>query len=148
MDHAATFGRGRAATTSWAPTATTWLRLSVVYLIMGVALGIAMGASGNFSLRPVHAHLNLLGWATIALAGLIYSVFPDAAASRLAKLHFWLHNLALPVMMASLAWLLLGHHEIVPVLAASEFVAAGGVIVFACNVFLNVKSRASLSHSR
>jgi len=27
-------------------------------------------------------------------------------------------------------------------------VAAGGVIVFACNVFLNVKSRASLSHSR
>lgn len=139
MDHVASFPAENVD--SFSPSATTWLRLSVIYLIVGVGLGIAMGATGNFSLRPVHAHLNLLGWATIALAGLIYGAYPDAGGSRLAKIHFWLHNTALPVMMASLAWFLNGHPEIVPVLAASEFVAAGGVIVFACNVFLNVKPR-------
>jgi hypothetical protein len=128
---------------SFAPTATVWLKLAVVYLIAGVALGIAMGATENFLMRPVHAHLNLLGWATLALAGLIYSVYPAAAESRLAKIHFWMHNIALPVMMGSLTLLLLGHADVVPVLAASEFVAAGGVIVFACNVFMNVKPRAS-----
>ena len=77
--------------------------LSVLYLIFGVSMGIAMGASQNFTLRPVHAHINLLGWTTMALAGLIYSVFPKAGESRLARLHFWLMNLALPVMMVALA---------------------------------------------
>lgn len=130
-----------AAAMTLAPAATTWLKLAVLYLMVGVGLGIAMGSTEDFTLRPVHAHLNLLGWATLALAGLIYSVYPDAGRSRLARIHFWLHNLSLPVMMGSLAWLLNGHREIVPVLAASEIVAAGGVIVFAANVFLNVKSR-------
>lgn len=126
---------------SFSPVATTWLKLAVVYLIVGVGLGIAMGATENFTLRPVHAHINLLGWATLALAGLIYSVYPDAGASRLAKIHFWLHNAAVPVMMGSLTMLLLGNPNVIPILVAAEFVAAAGVIVFACNVFLNVKSR-------
>lgn len=121
------------------PTTTLWFKLSVVYLIVGIGLGIAMGASQNFTLRPVHAHVNLLGFTVLALAGLIYSVYPQAGASRLARLHFWLHNLALPVMMGSLALLLTGNTSVVPALIASEFVAAAGVLVFACNVFLNLK---------
>ena len=127
------------AAVSFSPSATLWLKLSVIYLIAGVGLGIAMGASENFTLRPVHAHINLLGWTTLALAGLIYSVFPKAGESRLARIHFWLHNAALPVMMGSLSLLLLGNSNVLPILAASEFMAAAGVIVFACNVFLNVK---------
>ncbi len=37
---------------------------------------------------------------------------------------------------------MLGHPGAVPILVASEFVAAAGVIVFACNIFLNVNMRA------
>jgi hypothetical protein len=122
---------------------TVWFKLAVVYLITGIGLGIGMGASENFTLRPVHAHINLLGFTVLALAGLIYSVFPAAGASRLARIHFWLHNLALPVMMISLAMLLLGNAAFVPSLVAGEFVAAAGVIVFACNVFLNLTPRAA-----
>lgn len=116
-----------------------WLKLSVLYLIVGVAMGIFMGASHNFTLRPVHAHVNLLGFTTLALAGLIYSVFPDAGASKLATIHFWLMNLALPVMMGSLAAMLLGHTAVLPALIASEFMAAGGVLAFAANIFLNLR---------
>lgn len=125
-------------TVPFTPSTTLWLRLAVTYLIAGVGLGIAMGSTQNFTLRPVHAHLNLLGWATMALAGLVYSVYPKAAGSRLARIHFWLHNTALPVMMGSLCLLLYGHSDAAPVLAASEFVAAAGVVAFACNVFRNV----------
>jgi hypothetical protein len=127
------------ATPQFSGAGIIWLKLAVVYLIIGIALGIAMGASENFTLRPVHAHVNLLGWATLALAGLIYSVFPKAGRSRLARLHFWLHNLALPVMMAALAMVVTGHTGAIPVLAASEFVAAAGVLIFAANVFLNLR---------
>jgi hypothetical protein len=77
----------------------------------------------------------------LALAGLIYSVFPHAGASRQARAHFWLHNLALPVMMVSLAMILLGNPAAAPALIASEFIAAAGVLVFAWNVFTNVKPR-------
>lgn len=116
-----------------------WLKLSVLYLILGVAIGMAMGASHNFTLRPVHTHVNLLGWTTLALAGLIYSVFPQAGASRLAKAHFWLLNLALPVMLIGLTLLVTGNTAMGPVLAVAESVAALGVLAFAANLFLNLK---------
>jgi hypothetical protein len=122
-------------------TTTAWLKAGIIYLLGGIGLGIAMGASHDFTLRPVHAHMNLLGFTVMTLAGLIYSVFPDAGASRLAKLHFWLHNLALPVMMVSLILLLRGNEDVVPALVSAEFVAAAGVIVFAWNIFANVKPR-------
>jgi hypothetical protein len=117
-----------------------WLKLSVVYLIIGVSMGIAMGASQNFTLRPVHAHVNLLGWTTMALAGLIYSVFPKAGESRLARAHFWLMNLALPVMMVALGLVLFGQMAVVPVLGAAEIVAALGILAFAANLFVNLKN--------
>lgn len=129
--------------TSSAPRFSTagiiWLKLSVVYLIIGISMGIAMGASQNFTLRPVHAHINLLGWTTMALAGLIYSVFPKAGESRLARLHFWLLNLALPVMMLALAMLLFGQMAVAPVLALAEIAAALGIVAFAVNMFINLK---------
>jgi hypothetical protein len=45
-----------------------------------------------FILAPVHAHLLLLGWASLALAGIIYHLYPAAGTTRLARIHFWAHN--------------------------------------------------------
>lgn len=122
---------------------TTWLKLAVIYLLVGVSIGIAMGATGNFVLRPVHVHIGLLGWVSLALAGLIYSIHPAAARSRLATVHFWLHNLALPVMMIALGAMLTGHPQAIPALVASEFVLAAGLVAFALNVFRNLKPGAN-----
>jgi hypothetical protein len=116
-----------------------WLKLAIVYLIIGVGMGIAMGVSQNFTLRPVHAHVNLLGWTTMALAGLIYSVFPKAGESVLARVHFWLMNLALPVMMVSLGLALFGQTAILPALVVGEITAALSIAVFAANLFINLK---------
>jgi hypothetical protein len=116
-----------------------WIKLAVLYLIFGISLGIAMGASQNFTLRPVHAHVNLLGWTTLALAGLIYSLFPKAGESRLARLHVWLLNLALPVMMVALSMLLLGHMAFAPALVIAEIIASLAILAFAANLFLNLK---------
>jgi len=129
----------QASTQAFSSEGIIWLKLSVLYLLLGVAMGIAMGAKQDFTLRAVHAHVNLLGWATMALAGLIYSVFPQAGKSRLAKAHFWLQNISLPLMMGSLTILLLGNPKIAPVLVISEMLAAAGVIVFAVNIFKNLK---------
>ena len=112
--------------------------VGALLLLSGMVLGEYMGAHENFALAPLHAHINLLGWTTLALAGLVYTVFPKAAASRLAKIHFWLINLAMPVMLVSLAGLLLGNAALEPVLAASEIVAAAAIATFAANIYINV----------
>ena len=116
-----------------------FLQIAVIYLFVGALLGSAMGALQNFSLIPVHAHLLLLGWVSLALAGIIYHLYPYASKTLLAKLHFWIHNLALPVFMGSLALYLLGHGSmIVGVIVGGSFVLIG-LGVFALNVLINVK---------
>jgi len=128
-----------AAHPAFSTAGVIWIKLAVLYLLIGICLGIGMGATENFALRSVHAHLNLFGWATLALAGLIYTLFPQAGRSRLARLHFWLQNLALPVMLVSLTLLVLGHPGVIPVLGTAEIVAGLGIVAFAANIFLNLK---------
>ena len=112
-----------------------FLRLAVLYLLVGVSMGIFMAASHNYTLKPVHAHLNLLGWATMALFGLWYHSSPTSGETRLAQAHFWLHNLALPVQMVTLAMFLNGNTAIEPVLAAASVVMGVGLICFAVNLW-------------
>jgi hypothetical protein len=58
-------------------------------LVVGTGFGIAMGIAHDFHLAPVHAHLNLVGWTTLALMGLSYRAWPQLAASPvLAPLQF------------------------------------------------------------
>ena len=131
------------------PTSTiAWFRLAVAYLLAGVVLGVGMGASEDFTLRSLHSHISLLGWTTLALAGLIYHVVPAAGSSRLARMHFWLYNLALPPMLVALAALLLGHPGAVPILVASQLVVTAGVIAFVANVFLSLKRDSGASTTR
>jgi hypothetical protein len=116
-----------------------FLKIAAVYLVIGSGLGLYMGIAEKFTLHPVHAHLNLLGWASLALAGLIYTQFPEAAKTRLARVHFWMHNVSLPVLMIALAMLVTGHEAFGPVVGISATVMAAGLAIFVANVLLNVK---------
>jgi hypothetical protein len=112
-----------------------FLRLAVVYVLLGVGLGIVMAARHNYTLTPVHAHLNLLGWASMALFGLWYRSAPAAAETRLAKIHFWMHNIALPIQMVTLAMVVGGNNSVEPVLALVSIVIGIGFGCFAVNLW-------------
>jgi hypothetical protein len=116
------------------------IKIAAVYLAIGVVMGLAMGIAQNFALHPVHAHVNLLGWATMALAGVVYVQFPHAATTRLARIHFWLHNLALPVMMVALAFLLSGYESALSFVEPASAVMVVAVLVFVVNVCVNVRT--------
>ncbi len=57
---------------------------AVLLVLVGMAWGIAMAASGDHSTHPAHAHLNLLGWVSLFLFGLFYHLHrrPTAPAPR------------------------------------------------------------------
>lgn len=120
-----------------------FVKISVVYLVLGGVMGLAMGISGKFLLASVHTHLLLLGWASLALAGLVYHWYPQASATRLARFHFWLHNLGLPAFMVGLALLLTGSEWALPLVAGASIAVTIGLVLFAANVLFNAKRRTS-----
>lgn len=65
-----------------------FLTAAAACLVCGVALGIGMGIAHDFQLAPVHAHTNLVGWASLSLMGLTFRAYPRLAEGRLAVAQF------------------------------------------------------------
>ena len=113
------------------------LRIAVVYWIVAVCWGIYMGASEDFTDVPVHAHLNLLGWVSLGLCGIIYALAPHLAETKLAKAHFWLHNLGLPVLMLGVWMIKHGYVETGgPIAGIFSIVMGLGILCFGINLWL------------
>lgn len=115
------------------------LKIAVVYLVLGAGLGVHMGATQAFAMAPVHAHMLLLGWVSLALVGIVYHLYPAAGTTKLAAIHFWAHNLLLPVLLALLAMFLSGSTAAGPALGVVSVAMLAALAVFAVNVFLNAR---------
>jgi cbb3-type cytochrome oxidase subunit 1 len=116
------------------------LLMAAFYLCLGLILGLAMAANHDFQLRSVHAHINLLGWASLGIIGLIYIVLPELTHGRLAVAHMWLHGLGLPVMMGGLAALALGNEAIEPLVVAGSLAVTLGLFCFTAALFRNARN--------
>lgn len=115
------------------------IKISILYFLIGISLGLYMSIAHDYALTGVHVHINLLGWVSLALAGIFYKLFPHLADTTSAKVHFWLHNIGLPVMMISLALVVLGVGGVfVTLLTISAVVTVLGIYFFGYNVFSNI----------
>lgn len=118
-----------------------FIRISVLYFVVGVLLGLYMSMTYNFSFTGVHAHVNLLGWTSMTLAGILYVLFPKAGRSILGKIHFILHNIGLLIMMVALFTLVqTGNEALGPVIGIAGMTLIIGILLFAVNVFKNVNA--------
>jgi len=107
-----------------------WLLAAVLYFLISVCIGTYMGASGRHELFSVHSHAALLGWVSMGLTALLYRSFPDAARSRLAALHFYLYQLAVPAMLVAVAALVMGRKEAEPVAGMASVAVLVSVLLF------------------
>lgn len=117
-----------------------WIKLAALYFIIGIGIGLHMSATIQLNWAAAHAHVNLVGWASTAIIGLVYAVYPKAGKSTLGTWTFWLYNIGLPFLLASMFMV-----QIPGMLNfAHIFTFAGGgalalgVILFIINVFVNV----------
>ena len=117
------------------------IKISAVYFAIGVSLGLYMSIVHSYVLTSVHVHINLLGWVSLALAGIIYTLFPDLASTKLAKIHFWLHNITLPIMMLGLSFVIYGQEVLTPIVAISGTILVLAIILFAINILTKLKSK-------
>lgn len=68
----------------------TFIAAGAFCALIGMGWGIQMSASHDHLMAPAHAHLNLLGWVSLAIFGIFYHLVPAAADSMLAKIHLCL----------------------------------------------------------
>ena len=53
---------------------TAFFTVATLCGLAGMVWGSQMGMSGDHSLHPAHAHLNLLGWVTLSIMGGFYAL--------------------------------------------------------------------------
>lgn len=115
------------------------IKISALYLAAGLFLGLYMSMAHDYVLAPVHAHVNLLGWTTLTIAGILYYLFPELTDHFLAKSHFWLHNIGLPLMMIGLVFAVSGNSSLLFLTIAGSFAVVAGLLCFVWNVLVNLK---------
>jgi cbb3-type cytochrome oxidase subunit 1 len=122
-----------------------FIKIAGVYFFVAVCLGLVMGMIQNFSFTSVHAHLNLLGWVSMALFGIIYSIYPKAAKTKLAKTHFWLHNIGVPVMQGALfIEMLTGNTALTIGIIIGSLLVVVGTLLFVINLFMQINAKQSI----
>lgn len=118
-----------------------FLLLACILLICGATLGIVMGAREDFQLVPVHAHLNLAGWASLALFGLTYRAYPEIAATRLALWHFIVSGIASVLLPIGIGLAVLRNSPGLAIVASILWLL--GVLMFLTQLLRLLRARAA-----
>jgi len=108
----------------------------VVCVLTGMGWGMYMGAANDVTMAPAHAHLNLLGWVTMALYGTFYALTRQTMSPRLAWANFIVSGLGVLVLIPSLT-LFLGHGnepKYIPVMVVGEVLTVLGMLIFGASV--------------
>jgi hypothetical protein len=103
--------------------------------IGGMIWGIVMASSNDHAMMPAHAHLNLMGWATLSLMGIFYAL--TGKGGRLGWLNFALSALGVVVAIPSLAMLLAGNAAAEKGAVAGSLLALLGMLTFTFVVLIS-----------
>lgn len=111
-------------------------RTGVCLGLIGTGLGIFMGIRQDFTLVPVDAHLNLIGFVALFLSAVYYRAVPEAAHDRLARYHAAVCIVGAVLFPVGVAIVVLGSHDrFEPVVVAGALIVLLGKILFAAIVF-------------
>jgi hypothetical protein len=106
---------------------SSYIVIGAAWLVLGMIGGIAMGAANNFQFMPVHAHVNLVGFACHAIFGMAYRQWPAMKVSRLAPYQFWIFVIATPITLIGLVFTLSGGPAL-PTILGSFGLLAGAIL--------------------
>ncbi|HYF77393.1 MAG TPA: hypothetical protein VD973_09695 [Symbiobacteriaceae bacterium] len=126
-----------------------FIRTSVVYLLIGISIGLTMAIPGGYALlaeagrgQPTiaHAHSNLLGFMLMMVMGVAYHIFPRFSGHPIRRMwmawaNFWCCQVGTALMVTG--FLVRGLLPWVVPIGASVQVA--GLIFFAINMFQVVR---------
>lgn len=64
------------------------VRAGALFGLLGAYLGSHMAGAGSYALRPIHAHILLVGWLSLFVYGLFYKLY-KVKFPKLVAFHGW-----------------------------------------------------------
>ena len=65
------------------------IQFSAVFGLIGTFIGSQMAGEMDYSMRPIHAHILLVGWLSVFAWGVFYKLF-KVRIKKLVTVHGWL----------------------------------------------------------
>lgn len=115
--------------------AKLYFRTAIIFLIIGIAMGLNMAISQDHSAIGAHAHANLLGWVTMAIFGGYHALNPAKAERRIAMIQYVVYTAGVALMVPALYLMLTGNPAMEPVVAIASLITFAGVLLFAVIIF-------------
>lgn len=112
-----------------------YFKTAIIFMIVGIGMGLNMAISQDHSVIGAHAHCNLLGWVTMAIFGGYHALNPRKAEKRLAMIQYYVYTAGVTLMVPSLYLMLLGNMAMEPVVAVASIITLIGVLLFAFIIF-------------
>ena len=110
--------------------------------LCGMVWGTIMGITGDHSLSPAHAHLNLLGWVTLSIMGGLYSLPGVRFNSKLAWANYG-YSAVGAVLMGVLLPQVMAQKLPGQVMMASELPVIIGMLLFVVSLLGNWRKPAA-----
>ncbi len=106
------------------------------WALAGMGLGMHMGSTENFALADAHAHINLVGWVSMALYGTFYALTRETKLLWLPRLHFVASVLGALAMLPALTMFLSHGNDPVymPFMIGGGMLTVIGALLFAISV--------------
>ena len=127
-------------------TGNLFLRTSVVFLCIGIMLGMYMGGTHDFTQMPTHAHLNLVGGVWLFLAGLFYNSHPELSR-RAILIHYALAVIGLLIFIPGIWGAQIRAAWAEPVVGIGSVLTALQIVFFAVMVFIGTNRKSVLTGS-
>lgn len=144
-----------------------FIKISVLYFIVGAGFGVTfvtfpgvhhfLHSGPGTLIKWTHVHLNVLGWVTLGLSGIIYWVVPQITGKpiysvKLARKHFWMTNVGfIGMIILTFIFGYVGgkmyqagvpeneiyaqYYGVLMIALAFTYLAYAGIITFAYNVW-------------
>lgn len=112
-----------------------FITVSSIYLLLGLFIGYLMGVTNLFQYTSLHVHVNLVGWVTSALFGIVYTIYKSPYYKKVVNFHFWLHMIGVPLLMLGMYFIIVGMEAIggpLSGLGGALVIAGAGLFSFYC----------------
>jgi uncharacterized protein involved in response to NO len=115
--------------------ARAFFATAVVYGVLGMLLGLVMAIGHDHGELPTHAHIMVAGWLSFAIFAFFYALLGEDVPEWLGKLHFWLAQVSLAILIVGLWLYYNGQTQFEPLAAGGALGYAVSFLVFAGAVF-------------
>ena len=104
--------------------------VGLIWLILGMVLGLYMGITANNQLLVVHVAMLMSGFVVLTIYGVIYRLWPALKESALAKAQFWIAVIAvLGQVIGAYQFATSGGTQIAVIASSSVLAILAGVLM-------------------